>query len=145
MTNKQTIERYWHAIVARDLDTVEECYHPDVVIRYPQSREVFKGRDRYMAMLRAYPGLPESEAEELYGDERTVVVPSAQPFGRPVVTVTGGDELFVGHARLTYDDGTMVHNVSIFQVQGGLIVSETSYFAEPFEPPGWRAEFCEYE
>lgn len=145
VNNRDTIERFWQALVAQDHDVLESCYHPDVVVRYPQSGEVFRGRDRYMAMLRAFPGMPSAEAEELLGDERVTVIPSSTPFGPPLVTVTGGDELFVGHSILTYPDDGHYHNVSVFNVKNGLIVSETSYFAKAFEPPAWRAEFCEYE
>lgn len=144
MSNRQVIEQYWAAIAGGDLADAEACLHPDVVVSYPQSGEVFRGRDNYMAILRNYPGgLPASEAVGLEGDPRTVVTPSARPFGAPVVTVVGGDELMVGQSILHYSDGLTVHGVSIFRMRSRLIAAETTYFTEPFEAPEWRKQWAD--
>ena len=144
MSNQKAIEKYWVAFNEGDLDGICDALHPHVVIRYPQSGEVFRGRETYRDVLRHYPGgLPTGEAASLDSDPQTVVVPSPRPFGPPIVTVTGGDELFVGQATFTYPDGSVYHSVSIYRVVDGLIRSEIAYFAEPFEAPEWRGQWAE--
>ena len=143
MSNKNVIERYWSAFIAQDVEGIAECLHPDVVVRYPQSGEVFRGRENCLAILREYPGgLPEATAESLETDPQTVVIPSPHPFGAPIVTVTGGNELFVGQARFRYPDGTVVHTASIYRIKDNLIASETAYFGEPFDAAEWRQEWA---
>ena len=142
MSSKDVIERYWSAFIAQDIDEIAKCLHPEVVVRYPQSGEVFRGRENCLAILRDYPGgLPDATAESLETDPQTVVIPSPHPFGAPIVTVTGGNELFVGQAVFRYPDGLLVHTVSIYRIRDNLIASETAYFGEPFEPSEWRQQF----
>jgi hypothetical protein len=40
-------------------------------------------------------------------------------------------------------DGRRFNTVSIMEFQAGKVVHETQYFAEPFEPPAWRAQWVE--
>lgn len=142
MSNRKKIERFWEAIVARDLEAIEECLHPEIVVRYPQSGEVIRGRENYLAVFSGYPGgLPKSEPTRLMGDQKTTVIPSSQPFGAPVVTVTGGDELYVAESITTYPDGSVFYVASIYRMRDHLIAEDTSYFAEPFDPPEWRAAY----
>lgn len=144
MSNRQRIERFWEAIGSGDIDAIEACLHPEVVARYPQSGEVIRGRDNYMALFSQYPGgLPKTEPTRLVGDQKTTVIPSSRPFGTPVVTVTGGDELYVGESITTYPDGGVFYVVSIYKMRDRLIAEDTSYFGAPFDPPEWRARYVE--
>jgi hypothetical protein len=53
-----------------------------------------------------------------------------------------GDDLVVAEAHLDYE-GNGYECVFIFEMRDGLIAKETAYWAAPFEPPEWRAEFVE--
>jgi hypothetical protein len=40
-------------------------------------------------------------------------------------------------------DGMPVNAIGIFEFGNGKVVRETHYFAEPFPPPEWRAQWVE--
>jgi ketosteroid isomerase-like protein len=64
MINRETVERYWTAFKDGDLDAYEACLATDVVVTYPQSGEVLRGRADYMSTIRNYPvNLPSGEEE----------------------------------------------------------------------------------
>lgn len=118
--------------------------HPDIVVRYPQSGEVIRGKERYVGMLSAYPGeTPEVELEPVRGGEETVEVSSPLPFGLPTITVVGGGNLFFVEAIARYPDGSVFNTASLIKVQDRLVIVEISYFAAPFEAPAWRRPFVE--
>jgi hypothetical protein len=48
----------------------------------------------------------------------------------------------VSECVITYD-GVPSHSVSIMEFSGGLVAHETQYFADPFDPPQWRAALAE--
>jgi hypothetical protein len=51
-------------------------------------------------------------------------------------------ELWVTEYLITYT-GEPVHTVSIMELRDGKVARETHYFAEPFDTPGWRAQWIE--
>jgi hypothetical protein len=51
------------------------------------------------------------------------------------------DDVWVVELKVRYDDGPWNFGVSIHQFRGDRIARETIYFAEPFEPPEWRAQW----
>ena len=54
----------------------------------------------------------------------------------------GEGDLWVTEYVITYD-GRPVHTVSIMEFRDGKVARETQYFADPFEPPAWRAQWAE--
>jgi hypothetical protein len=48
-----------------------------------------------------------------------------------------------GDGTIGYSDGSTWYVVALFELRDGLVHRETDYFAEPFEPPAWRAPFVE--
>jgi ketosteroid isomerase-like protein len=140
--NRGIVERYLSAYAVRDLAAARELQHPDIVARYPQSGETFRGRDNYMSMQESYPGLPEAKASAVTGESNTIVLPSSLPFGKPTVTVFGGDQ-FVVEGVATYPNGEVFNVVMILRLQGGKVIEETTYFAAPFEAPEWRRPYVE--
>jgi len=57
--------------------------------------------------------------------------------------VLGGEDLFVVEGTVDYGDGIPVSYVGIGELRGGRVSRMTEYFANPFEPPAWRADFVE--
>jgi len=142
MTNRRIVEQYWFAFRDGDLDTYESLLHPDVVVTYPQSGEVFKGK--YMASIRNYPqGLPTGDASALDTTEKSAATTSIFPFGLSAITLVHDGELLVGQAVLTYPNGEVYNTCSIFKVQSQLIAEETTYFAAPFDAPEWRSQWVD--
>ncbi len=94
MSNARTAERYVEAVLAEDWATVVELMDPDMVGVYPQSGEVFRGRDDYLAVLEHYPGgSPKLVIEQTHGQREEVSVQTV-PFGLPSITVSGGGDTF---------------------------------------------------
>ena len=50
--------------------------------------------------------------------------------------------LWVTEYAITYET-TVVQTVSIMEFQNGIVIHETQYFSEPFDPPTWRAQWVE--
>ena len=73
---------------------------------------------------------------------------AAQRGGHPadrhftVLRITGGGDLWVSECVIT-DDGAPSHWVSIMEFSDGFVAHETQYFADPFDPPQWRAALAE--
>lgn len=66
--NRIIAEQYAQALQTNDLGLLGELSHADIVVRYPQSGEVIRGRDNHLAMLSNYQsGLPESEVTDVRG------------------------------------------------------------------------------
>jgi hypothetical protein len=55
----------------------------------------------------------------------------------------GGADVFVVEGTIDYGDGVPVSYVGIGELQGDKVSRLTEYFANPFEPPAWRADFVE--
>lgn len=144
MGNRQVAEQWARGMRNRDVDALAELVHPDIVVTYPQSGEVIRGRDNLLATASNYPtGLPETDLSGIHGTQEDVQVTSPLPFGMPTITVVGGGDTFVLEGVTEYPDGGIFHVAMIIQVRDGLVASETSYFAPPFDPPEWRAPFVE--
>jgi SnoaL-like domain len=55
----------------------------------------------------------------------------------------GGGDTFTVEGTIDYGDGIPVSYVGIGEVRDGKISRMTEYFANPFEPPAWRAGMTE--
>lgn len=55
----------------------------------------------------------------------------------------GGGDVFVVEGTIDYGDGIPVSYVGVGELRDGKIAHVTSYFANPFEAPAWRADFVE--
>jgi ketosteroid isomerase-like protein len=118
--NRRTAERIWELMAHRDWDGMASLLADDFVEEWPQSGERIRGRDNVMAINTNYPGLPTATIRR---------------------TLAAGD-LVVTEVTLDYH-GHVYNAVSIFEFRDGKIARETDYFAEPFDPPAWRAQWVE--
>ena len=121
MQIRAALEKHWTASAAGNQDAEHEIYNDDAVVEYPQSGERVRGRHNVQALRSQHP---------------------ARPSGFVVRRIVGGGELWVTEYEITYD-GRRFNTVSIMEFQAGKVVRETQYFAEPFEPPAWRARWVE--
>jgi ketosteroid isomerase-like protein len=117
---RRELERHWAACDAGDQDAVHEIYRDDIVVEWPQSGERVRGRANLQALRENHPS-------ELRFSTRRIL---------------GGGDLWITEYVITYD-GRPVHTVSIMEVRAGKVARETHYFADPFEPPAWRAHWVE--
>ena len=49
------LDRYWEATVALDLDRVDEFYHEDAIVEFPQSGERIRGRHNIYELRAPHP------------------------------------------------------------------------------------------
>ena len=112
-----------------NLDPEEEynVRHEDYVMEMPQSGERFRGRKNMRAFQEAYP---------TYRGERPA------PYIR-LHRVLVKEGLWVSEGVYDYGGGQVLDTVLIFEVRDGKMWRDRWYFAEPFEPPEWRAQWVE--
>jgi SnoaL-like domain len=118
---RAALDRHWAASAAGDQEAEHEIYQDTALIEYPPSGERIRGRNNVRALRSHHP---------------------SKPSGFVVRRITGSGDLWVTEYSILYD-GRPVHTVSIMEFEGGKVVRETQYFAEPFEPPSWRAQWVE--
>jgi ketosteroid isomerase-like protein len=115
------LERHWAASAAGNQDAEHEIYDDDVILEYPQSGERIRGQHNVQAQRSSHPD---------------------RPSGFVVRRVIGAGDLWVSECVITYD-GRPFNTVSIMEFRAGKVVRETQYFAEPFQPAAWRAQWVE--
>jgi len=113
-------EGLWERLGAGDWEGARELMHDDYVQDWPQSGERIEGPDDALAINRNFPG--------------------GLPMMRVRRTSASGD-IAVVEVALEYSDGSVYQAVSIMEVRDGKVVTETDYFAQPFDPPQWRAQW----
>lgn len=115
------LRRHWDASDANDFEAEHDIYGDDAVLEYPQSGERIRGRRKIQ--------------------ESRFVQPNKKRF--TVRRIVGGGDLWVSEFVLTYDD-VPSYVVSIMEFREGLVVRETQYFGDRFEPSPSRAHLVEF-
>ena len=119
-TIRAALDRHWAASDANDFETEHEIYHDDAVLEYPQSGERIRGRRNIQASRAAQP--------------------SRKRF--TIRRVIGGGGLWVTELVIAYD-GRPSYVVSIMEFEDGMVVHETQYFGDAFEPGPSRSKWVE--
>jgi hypothetical protein len=114
------IRQFVEAINTREMEPFDAIYHDDVVIHWPQSGEVIRGKHNIRELRQAYPTPPTATLRR----------------------IVGSGDLWAIEMGFDYD-GDQFHVIVIHQWRDGLVASETSYYAAPFEAPAWRAKWVE--
>ena len=117
---RAALQRHWAASDSDDFAAEHGIYADAAILEYPQSRERIRGRHDIQASRMAQP------------DRKRFAVRRIQ----------GSGTLWVSELVLTYGDRPF-HVVSLMEFEGGQVVRETQYFAEPFEPGPSRAQWVE--
>jgi hypothetical protein len=117
---RATARGFVEAINTGDMDVFDALYHDDVVIHWPQSGEVIRGKKSIRELRQAYP------------------TPPTATLGR----IIGSGNLWATEMVFDYD-GDRFHVIVIHQWRDGLVVRETSYYAAPFQAPAWRTKWVE--
>jgi ketosteroid isomerase-like protein len=119
--NEKVIERLIKCINEKKVEVMDELFHDDAVMDWPQSGERILGAANRRAIYGAFPALP------------TIT---------PRRMVSEGD-LVVAEASLDYGGPSPYKAVFIFEFRDGKIAKETAYWSEPFEAPDWRSKWVE--
>ncbi len=118
--NKKVVERLIQGINDKKIEVMDEVFHDDAIMDWPQSNERIVGAENRRGVYGSMPALP------------TIT---------PRRMVCQGD-LVVAEASLDYG-GPKYKTVFIFEFRDGKISKETAYWSEPFEAPKWRARWVE--
>ncbi|HYT81049.1 MAG TPA: nuclear transport factor 2 family protein [Actinomycetota bacterium] len=139
-TGRDIVERYMQAIPG-DFDTLGELHHPDFVQEFPQSGEVIRGHENFRAAHERYATV-RSETRRVTGSEDRWILSPGFPSFTPTRIVGYGDT-FTVEALGTYPGGETYLVVAILQLRDEKVFRARTYFAAPFEAPGWRAPWVE--
>jgi len=120
--NRAVVERLIACINDKQTAVMDELFHEDAVMDWPQSGEQVVGGDNRRGVYGAFPQLPTITPRRL---------------------LAAGD-LVVAEASLDYG-GPRYDTVFIFELRDGRIARETAYWAEPFEAPEWRSAWVTRE
>ena len=120
-TGREVVEALIATLNAGDVGGMDDLFHEDAVMEWPQSGERIVGGDNRRAVYTRFPQLPAISLRRLIGD---------------------GD-LWVAQADLDYGDGDPYQSIFIFELRDGRIAQETAYWTKPFPAPDWRAEWVE--
>ncbi|WP_240645896.1 nuclear transport factor 2 family protein [Georgenia sp. SYP-B2076] len=119
--NRTVVERLIRCINDRKIQVMDELFHEDAVMDWPQSGERVVGGDNRRAIYGAFPALP-------------TITP---------MRITASGDLVVAEASLDYG-GPVYLTVFVFEMREGKIAREIAYWTEPFKPPDWRAGWVEH-
>ena len=126
--NSEVIARFKAAVESGDLaatfTVMSEFTHDDFVQEWPQSGERI-GREGSKRIAEQYA-------------ESTGTSPTMQLRG-----IRSVGDLAVVEGVIDYGNGVPVSYVGIAEFADGKVRRMTEYFADPFEPPEWRAPFVE--
>ncbi|WP_243753294.1 nuclear transport factor 2 family protein [Paenarthrobacter sp. MSM-2-10-13] len=118
--NENVVRRLIECINERHIEVMNELFHDDAVMHWPQSGEVVRGAGNRRGIYNAFPQLPTITPRRL---------------------LSGGN-LVVAEALLDYD-GPQYQTVFIFEFRDGRIARETAYWSEAFPAPEWRSQWVE--
>jgi ketosteroid isomerase-like protein len=118
--NENVVNRLIACLNNRRVEVMDELFHDDAVMHWPQSGEVVRGAENRRGIYNAFPQLP------------TIT---------PRRMLSGGN-LVIAEALLDYG-GPQYETVFIFEFRDGRIARETAYWSEAFEAPEWRSQWVE--
>jgi hypothetical protein len=115
------VRRHWAASAAGDQDAEHDIYDEQVICDYPQSGERIHGKKNLQNLRSHHPGKPTDFS---------------------IRRLLGSGKLWMTEYTITYQ-GRSFYTVSIMEFEKEKVTRETQYFAEPFAPPKWRAQWVE--
>lgn len=115
------LRRHWAASAAGNQNIEHEIYAGHVICDYPQSGERIHGKLNLQNLRSHHP---------------------ENPAGFTIRRLLGSGKLWITEYTITYQ-GRSFYTISIMEFENDKVVRETQYFAEPFDPPGWRAQWVE--
>ena len=120
--------RFEEALKAGDFGAmsglIQDYATDDFVEEWPQSRERLS-KAASARLAESYPQMSGTSPKFTYS------------------RMLGGGDVFVVEGTIDYGDGIPVSYVGVGEIRDGKVARMTEYFANPFEPPAWRADFVE--
>jgi ketosteroid isomerase-like protein len=121
MSPRETIEKLIAGLNRGDVGVMDEVFHDDAVMDWPQFGERIRGAANRRHVYGNIPKVPSITTRRIFGE----------------------GELWIAEATLDYGDGAVYSTVLIFELRDGKIARETAYWATPAPPEEWRAAWVE--
>jgi predicted SnoaL-like aldol condensation-catalyzing enzyme len=115
--NAEVVKKFWPIFDEARFDDVAELLEPDCNVYWPNTRELFKGRDKLIDVNKRYPG-------RWYMDVVDIIA-----HGAMVVSVV---------KVYSKEDKHSFYATSFFKFKNGLISEITEYWGDITEAPAWR-------
>ncbi len=138
--HERVMRAFSETLTQHDWDRLNDVFHEDAVLEFPQSGEVFRGLTNIRAQFENYPNMDPgtSELAEVIGEETYALTPSYT-----LIKVEGTGVKGTAVVRVRYPDDSHWWAVNLFEVRDGRIKRSRTYFAPDFEAPDWRAPYRE--
>lgn len=117
--NESIIEKFWTLMSDGMFDEVGKLMQEDANVRLPNTREIFRGRDKYINFNKKYPGRWIITLDKIFSKDETVV---------SAVKVESEDK------------SSSFYATSFFTIKGNLISEIAEYWGDNGELPQWRIE-----
>ncbi len=118
-SNQEAVRKFWQIFDEARFDDVADLLHPDCNIYWPNTRELFRGRDKLIDVNKQYPGRWRID----------------------VVDIIAHDESVVSVVRVHSDESKdSFYATSFFKFEKGLIAEITEYWGNITEAPAWRID-----
>ena len=113
------IEKYWQAFDNYDFDKVSSLMLPKAIVYWPNTREIFKSRNKFILTQKNYPGRWRITIEKI---------------------ISTNDNIIVSVVKVWSEENTQSFYVtSFFRFDGEDFISEiTEYWGDVIEAPEWR-------
>jgi ketosteroid isomerase-like protein len=120
--NRRVVERFWERMQTNDFRAVGELLHDEYVLEWPQTGEVIRGRENFVAVNENFP--------------------AAGRWGFTVNRLVADDGGVA--TEVTVTDGSRTDRAITFsEIRDGKILRQTEYWPDPYDPPEWRARWVE--
>jgi len=111
------VEQYWKAFDEYNFDLAGTFMDSNAKVIWPNTQEVFKGRDNFLLTQKNYPGTWKIILGKIISINEIVI---------SVVKV------------ISVDNSQSFYATSFFEFRGDYIIKITEYWGEISEPPEWR-------
>lgn len=127
-------------VTSHEWGRLEEVFHADAVMEFPQSGEVFRGVENVRAQFAEYPDLDPgtSRLEEIIDGTTYALTPTYT-----VIAVRGSGDRGTAVIRVRYPDGSWWWVLNLYELRGDRVSRMRAFFAPDFEAPDWRAPYRE--
>lgn len=115
--NEIITKQFWTLMGEGKFDEVGELMNENAEVWLPNTREVFRGRDKYINFNKKYPGRWLINIDKIFSKEDIVV---------SAVRVESEDK------------ASSFYATSFFTIRDNLISEITEYWGDNGEPPEWR-------
>ncbi|WP_353093201.1 nuclear transport factor 2 family protein [Tissierella praeacuta] len=117
--NERIIEKFWTLMSDGMFDEVGELMQEDANVRLPNTREFFRGRDKYINFNKKYPGCWIITVDKIFSK----------------------DEIVISAVKVESEDkSSSFYATSFFTIKDNLISEIAEYWGDNGEPPQWRIE-----